>query len=169
MSTLKNLLILANVGLVYFLSHSFALLFLTVYYFLLLFLFLSSLPFISNVVTMQAQRTAPPDMVCKDKFLIQGRIVPDGTTDENITPSMVSFCSFCSWFSILASHRLFWQFAKDGGKYIEENKLRVTLVSPPHSPVLSPINGALKQGLAYEAPKLKSQVSGRVETKQTVR
>ncbi|XP_062144903.1 vesicle-associated protein 2-2-like [Alnus glutinosa] len=98
-------------------------------------------------VTMQAQRTAPPDMACRDKFLIQSTIVPDGTTDENITPSM---------------------FAKDGGKYIEENKLRVILVSPPHSPVLSPINGALKQGLAYEASKLKSQFSSRVETKQTV-
>jgi hypothetical protein len=92
----KNLPILANVGLVYFLSHSFTLWFLTVYYFLLLFLFLSSLPVISNAVTMQAQRTAPPDMACKDKFLIQSTIVPDGTTDENITPSMVSFCSFCS-------------------------------------------------------------------------
>jgi hypothetical protein len=69
----------------------------------------------------------------------------------------------------LASHRLFWQLAEDGGKYIEENKLRVILVSPPHPPVLSPINGALKQGLAYEASKLKSQVSSRVETKQTVR
>jgi hypothetical protein len=79
-----------------FLSHSFTLWFLTVYCFLLLFLLLSSLPVISNVVTMQAQRTAPPDMACRDKFLIQSTIVPDGTTDENITPSMVSFCSFCS-------------------------------------------------------------------------
>ena len=118
---------------------------------------------------MQAQRTSPPDMECKDKFLIQSTIVPDGTTDENIEPSMVSICSFCCWFSILASHGFFWQFAKDGGKYIEENKLRVILVSPPHSPVLSPINGALKQGLAYEASKPKSQVLSRVETKQTVR
>ncbi|XP_059439310.1 vesicle-associated protein 1-2-like isoform X2 [Corylus avellana] len=41
-------------------------------------------------VTMQAQRTAPPDMECKDKFLIQSTIVPDGTTDENIEPSMVT-------------------------------------------------------------------------------
>uniref|UniRef100_A0A2N9F1X9 MSP domain-containing protein n=1 Tax=Fagus sylvatica TaxID=28930 RepID=A0A2N9F1X9_FAGSY len=97
---------------------------------------------------MQAQRTAPSDMVCKDKFLIQSTIVPVGTTDEDITPSM---------------------FVKDGSKYIEENKLRVTLISPPDSPVLSPINGLLKQGLAHEASKLKkSQELGRVETHQTV-
>lgn len=43
---------------------------------------------------MQAQRTAPPDMVCKDKFLIQSTIVPAGAIDEDITPSMVCFCSF---------------------------------------------------------------------------
>lgn len=43
---------------------------------------------------MQAQRTAPPDMVCKDKFLIQSTIVSAGTIDEDITPSMVCFCSF---------------------------------------------------------------------------
>ncbi|KAK4596169.1 hypothetical protein RGQ29_014284 [Quercus rubra] len=99
-------------------------------------------------VTMQAQRTAPPDMVCKDKFLIQSTIVPAGTIDEDITPSM---------------------FAKDGSKYIEENKLRVTLISPPSSPELSPINGLRKQGLAHEVSKLKkSQELGRVETQPTV-
>lgn len=99
-------------------------------------------------VTMQAQRTAPPDMVCKDKFLIQSTIVPAGTIDEDITPSM---------------------FAKDGSKYIEENKLRVTLISPPSSPELSPINGLQKQGLAHEVSKLKkSQELGRVETQPTV-
>lgn len=99
-------------------------------------------------VTMQAQRTAPPDMVCKDKFLIQSTIVPAGTIDEDITPSM---------------------FAKDGSKYIEENKLRVTLISPPSSPELSPISGLRKQGLAHEVSKLKkSQELGRVETQPTV-
>ncbi|XP_075659991.1 vesicle-associated protein 2-2 [Castanea sativa] len=99
-------------------------------------------------VTMQAQRTAPLDMVCKDKFLIQSTIVPAGTIDEDITPSM---------------------FAKDGSKYIEENKLRVTLISPPSSPELSPINGLRKQGLAHEVSKLKkSQELGREETQLTV-
>ncbi|XP_058222561.1 vesicle-associated protein 1-2-like isoform X2 [Rhododendron vialii] len=86
-------------------------------------------------VTMQAQKSAPPDMVCKDKFLVQSTVVPEGTTDEDINASMVS---------------------NDGG-YIEEDKLTVILVSPPSSPVLSPINGTLKQVSAYEASTLKDQ------------
>lgn len=93
-------------------------------------------------VTMQAQAVAPPDMVCKDKFLIQSTVVPVGTTDEDITASM---------------------FAKDDGRYIQENKLRVILISPPNSPVLSPINGVLKQGPAYEASLLKDPVFSKFE------
>ncbi|XP_034221538.1 vesicle-associated protein 1-2-like isoform X1 [Prunus dulcis] len=90
-------------------------------------------------VTMQAPRAAPPDMECRDKFLIQSTIVSSGTTDEDITASM---------------------FAKDDGKYIEEKKLRVTLISPPNSPMLSPIKVDLKQGLGHEA--LNDQVFGGV-------
>ena len=29
------------------------------------------------LVTMQAQREAPPDMQCKDKFLVQSVVLPD--------------------------------------------------------------------------------------------
>ncbi|XP_058077768.1 vesicle-associated protein 2-2-like isoform X2 [Magnolia sinica] len=87
-------------------------------------------------VTMQAQREAPPDMQCKDKFLIQSTIVPFGTTPEDIKPT---------------------HFTKENGRYIEENKLKVVLVSPPHSPVLLPINGVSKQVPAYEAPILKQE------------
>ncbi|KAK9137010.1 hypothetical protein Sjap_007604 [Stephania japonica] len=76
-------------------------------------------------VTMQAQRLAPPDMQCKDKFLIQSTIVPLGTIAEDITSAM---------------------FAKDSGRYIEESKLKVIFVSPPNSPVLGPVNGSLKLG-----------------------
>jgi hypothetical protein len=43
---------------------------------------------------MQAQKVAPHDMVCKDKFLIQSAIVPVGTTEKDITPSMVSGTEF---------------------------------------------------------------------------
>nr|KJB44579.1 hypothetical protein B456_007G264400 [Gossypium raimondii] len=78
---------------------------------------------------MQAQREAPPDMICRDKFLIQSTVVPVGTTDEDITSAT---------------------FVKDSGKYIEENKLKVALVSPPDSPVLSPINGTMNQGMDYD-------------------
>ncbi|KAE8722268.1 Vesicle-associated protein 1-2 [Hibiscus syriacus] len=77
-------------------------------------------------VTMQAQREAPPDMVCRDKFLIQSTVVPAGTTDENITSAT---------------------FVKDSGRYIEENKLKVALISPPHSPVLSPLPMVAKEAL----------------------
>lgn len=40
-------------------------------------------------VTMQAQRVAPPDMQCKDKFLIQSTVVPYGTTETDIRSDMV--------------------------------------------------------------------------------
>ncbi|XP_049385693.1 vesicle-associated protein 2-2-like [Solanum stenotomum] len=80
-------------------------------------------------VTMQAQRTAPSDMQCKDKFLIQCTVVPFGTNEEEIPPSM---------------------FNKDNGKYIDECKLKVVLVSPPQSPVLQPANGISKQGASIE-------------------
>ncbi|KAJ0092337.1 hypothetical protein Patl1_25564 [Pistacia atlantica] len=85
-------------------------------------------------VTMQAQRVAPPDFLCKDKFLIQSTVVPFGTTDEDITSDM---------------------FAKDSGKYIDEKKLRVVLISPPQSPILLPRNGELKQDPLQETSMLK--------------
>lgn len=81
-------------------------------------------------VTMQAQRVIPPDMICKDKFLLQCAVVPVGTAEEDITSAT---------------------FAKDG-KYVEEKKLRVILVSPPNSPILSPVNGTLKQVQVYDVP-----------------
>lgn len=43
------------------------------------------------VVTMQAQKEAPPDMQCKDKFLIQSVIAPNGATAKDITPEMVGW------------------------------------------------------------------------------
>ncbi|XP_006654324.2 vesicle-associated protein 2-2-like [Oryza brachyantha] len=59
-------------------------------------------------VIMQAQMTAPPDLQIKDKFLVQTTAVPFGTADEDISPAF---------------------FSKETGRYIEENKLRVVLVS----------------------------------------
>ncbi|XP_042010883.1 vesicle-associated protein 2-2-like [Salvia splendens] len=108
-------------------------------------------------VTMQAQKSVPSDMQCKDKFLIQSTVVPYGTSEEEITSSM---------------------FAKQTQKYIEETKLRVVLTSAPSSPekqkatVLSqqepsneffmpkdhyspdfmPVNGVAKQESHYEPP-----------------
>lgn len=94
------------------------------------------------MVTMQAQRVAPPDMQCKDKFLIQSTVVPYGTTETDIRSDM---------------------FAKDSGKYIEEKKLRVVLIGPAHSPVLLPLNGLLKQDPCHENFSQKDQLLSGVE------
>ncbi|KAK4557728.1 hypothetical protein RGQ29_007479 [Quercus rubra] len=61
-------------------------------------------------VTLQAQREYPPDMQCKDKFLLQSTIVPPNTDVDDLPQD---------------------SFTKDSGKAIEECKLRVTYVSPP--------------------------------------
>ncbi|XP_008455518.1 vesicle-associated protein 2-2 isoform X2 [Cucumis melo] len=116
-------------------------------------------------VIMQAQRAAPPDMLCKDKFLIQSTIVPSGITEEDITASM---------------------FSKDGGKYIEEDKLKVALISPLNSPIHSPFDGALdgrmddvmklnehsgplRDGMdTNEIPKLKDQNGASDEGERTI-
>ncbi|KAL3505792.1 hypothetical protein ACH5RR_031174 [Cinchona calisaya] len=55
-------------------------------------------------VTIQAQNSAPSDMQCKDKFLIQSTVAPFGTTEEDIAPGI---------------------FAKVNGKYVEECKLKL--------------------------------------------
>lgn len=80
-------------------------------------------------VTMQAQKSTPSDMNCKDKFLIQSTLVPFGISEDDITPSM---------------------FSKDGNKYIEETKLRVVLTSAPNSPVKEPSDVPLEQDASYE-------------------
>jgi hypothetical protein len=40
-------------------------------------------------VTMQAPKEVPPDLQCKDKFLLQSVVAPDGATTKDITPEMV--------------------------------------------------------------------------------
>ncbi|KAM7274622.1 hypothetical protein ACFE04_016488 [Oxalis oulophora] len=66
-------------------------------------------------VTMQAQKEAPPDMQCKDKFLVQCASAPHGTAAKDITPEM---------------------FNKEEGKTVEEVKLRVIYIpANPPSPV----------------------------------
>nr|XP_043634898.1 vesicle-associated protein 1-2-like [Erigeron canadensis] len=71
-------------------------------------------------VTMQAQEVAPPDLICNDKFLILSKVVPRWTKDDQITSNT---------------------FSKEDPKLIAERKLKVILVSPPHSPVLPSMNG----------------------------
>lgn len=45
--------------------------------------------FFSSTVTMQAQKEAPSDMQCKDKFLLQSVKVEDGIAAKDITAEMV--------------------------------------------------------------------------------
>ncbi|CAJ2669848.1 vesicle-associated protein 1-2-like [Trifolium pratense] len=65
------------------------------------------------IVTMQAQKEAPSDMQCKDKFLLQSVIANPGTTTKDITPEM---------------------FSREAGHNVEENKLKVVYVAPPGPP-----------------------------------
>ncbi|XP_062222630.1 vesicle-associated protein 1-1-like isoform X2 [Phragmites australis] len=61
------------------------------------------------VVTMQAQREAPPDMQCKDKFLVQSAIVGKDIALKDITGDM---------------------FTKESGNVVDEVRLKVVYVTP---------------------------------------
>ncbi|KAK1295564.1 Vesicle-associated protein 1-2 [Acorus calamus] len=75
------------------------------------------------VVTMQAQREAPPDLQCKDKFLLQSIVTSPGATQKDVLPEM---------------------FTKESGNTVEECKLRVLYVSPPKPP--SPVHEGSEEG-----------------------
>ena len=45
--------------------------------------------FCAPAVTMQAQMVVPPDLQCKDKFLVQSVVVSDGLSAKDITSQMV--------------------------------------------------------------------------------
>ncbi|KAJ8444335.1 hypothetical protein Cgig2_019893 [Carnegiea gigantea] len=63
-------------------------------------------------VTLQAQREYPPDMQCRDKFLLQSTVVPANSEVEDLPQDT---------------------FNKDNGRVIEECKLRVVYASPNSS------------------------------------
>lgn len=63
-------------------------------------------------VTLQAQKEFPPDMQCKDKFLLQSTKVPPNTDMDELPPDT---------------------FNKDSDKVIEEMKLRVIYMAPSQS------------------------------------
>ncbi|KAL2926203.1 Vesicle-associated protein 1-3, partial [Bienertia sinuspersici] len=92
-------------------------------------------------VTMQAQKEALPGMQCKDKFLVQSAVAPDGCTTKDITSEM---------------------FNKDDGKVVEEFKLRVIFVpANPPSPVPEESEeGSPPRDDGHEQPSLASAVSG---------
>ncbi|KAG2582193.1 hypothetical protein PVAP13_6KG092000, partial [Panicum virgatum] len=61
------------------------------------------------VVTMQAQREAPPDMQCKDKSLVQSAIVAKEIVPKEVTGDM---------------------FTKESGNVVDEVKLKVVYLTP---------------------------------------
>ncbi|XP_051127844.1 vesicle-associated protein 2-2 [Andrographis paniculata] len=85
------------------------------------------------IVIMQAQKSAPSETQCKDKFLVQTTVVAFGTTEAEITPSM---------------------FSKDSQKHIEETKLRVALTTTPKPPAEPPADVILEQEKETSLPKL---------------
>ncbi|KAI6707409.1 hypothetical protein NL676_010371 [Syzygium grande] len=60
-------------------------------------------------VTLQAQQEYPPDMQCKDKFLLQSTIVPSNTDGKELSPDT---------------------FNKGGGRLVEECRLGVAYNFP---------------------------------------
>ncbi|CAJ2663968.1 unnamed protein product [Trifolium pratense] len=78
-------------------------------------------------VTLQAQQEYPPNMQCKDKFLIQTTTLDSNTDVDDLPPDT---------------------FNKDSGKLTEELKLRVVYVSP-NSP-----QGSTSDDTKYSAQKL---------------
>ncbi|XP_057979020.1 vesicle-associated protein 1-2-like isoform X2 [Malania oleifera] len=80
------------------------------------------------IVTMQAQKEAPPDMQCKDKFLLQSVIASHGATIKDVTAEL---------------------FSKDSGNLVEECKLRVAYVAPPQPP--SPVREGSEEGSSPRA------------------
>ena len=91
---------------------------------------------------MQAQKESPPDMQCKDKFLVQSVAAENGATAQDINAAMVStltlLIGFIStslphaynfWLVLSYVHVLSWQqFNKEPGKVVDEFKLRVVYV-----------------------------------------
>lgn len=60
-------------------------------------------------VTLQAQQEYPPDMQCKDKFLLQSTILPSNTDGKELPPDT---------------------FSKGGGRIVEECRLGVVYIFP---------------------------------------
>nr|XP_043618580.1 vesicle-associated protein 1-2-like isoform X1 [Erigeron canadensis] len=82
----------------------------------------------SVTVTMQAQKEAPSDMQCRDKFLLQSAVASPGATAKDITPEL---------------------FNKESGNQVEECKLKVNYVVPRQPP--SPVREGSEEGSSPRA------------------
>ncbi|XP_059301651.1 vesicle-associated protein 1-2-like [Lycium ferocissimum] len=91
------------------------------------------------IVTMQAQKEAPLDMQCKDKFLLQSVVARPGATAKDITPEM---------------------FNKESGHYVEDCKLKVVYV-PPQVP--SPVMEGSEEG---SSPRASESENGAINTSE---
>ncbi|KAI3829172.1 hypothetical protein L1987_03288 [Smallanthus sonchifolius] len=89
-------------------------------------------------VTMQAQKEAPPDMQCKDKFLLQSAVASPGITSKDITPEL---------------------FNKESGNQVEECKLKVNYVAPRQPP--SPVREGSEEG---SSPRASISDNGTINT-----
>lgn len=98
------------------------------------------------IVTMQAQREAPPDLQCKDKFLLQSVVASPGATVKDVTSEM---------------------FNKESGNKVEESKLRVSYV-PPHQPP-SPVSEGSEEGSSPRASLSENGTMGATEYTATSR
>ncbi|KAL6495386.1 Vesicle-associated protein 1-2 [Orobanche gracilis] len=112
---------------------------------------------------MQAQKEAPPEMQCKDKFLLQSLVVSHESTAKDVTAEM---------------------FNQESGNRVDECKLRVVYVRSlqPPSPVRegseegsSPRtsvsdNGTLNQtsGFIFYAQRIEAQESTSEEAKALI-
>ncbi|KAI3792923.1 hypothetical protein L2E82_06816 [Cichorium intybus] len=88
---------------------------------------------------MQAQKEAPPDMHCKDKFLLQSVVASPGAAPKDITTEM---------------------FSKKAGNVVEECKLKVIYLPPPQPP--SPVLEEPDEGAP--SPKVSFTDSGNSNT-----
>ncbi|RHN59331.1 putative vesicle-associated membrane-protein-associated protein [Medicago truncatula] len=79
-------------------------------------------------VTMQAQEEAPPDMQCKDTFVIQRVFARPGKIMKDVTPEM---------------------FEKDSGYEVKEVKVTIVYVVPPKPP--SPVQEGSDENLSPQA------------------
>ncbi|KAL5212356.1 hypothetical protein ABZP36_023203 [Zizania latifolia] len=82
------------------------------------------------LVTMQAQKEAPPDMQCKDKFLVQSAIVKQDLAQKDITGDM---------------------FTKESGNVVDEVKLKV-VYAPPQPTSLNERSDEGLGSLSYQEP-----------------
>ncbi|MFS7996963.1 putative major sperm protein (MSP) [Helianthus anomalus] len=97
------------------------------------------------IVTMQAQKEAPPDMQCRDKFLLQSVVATPGIAAKDITPDM---------------------FSKAPGRVVEECKLKVLYLPPPQPP--SPVLEEPDEGVSPKVSFNSRNLNGPEVTRQNV-